>query len=118
MEDSSFDFDKLISFLLLALIIYFFRSVNMRIRRVIDQWALDNGMTVLSKTYIPWHWYFPLCGGFHPAKFEVKVINSYGKKETYRIAGGGWFGLNDNLEIQRIRNEKIEEEKSKNYGLK
>ena len=58
-------------------------------------------MTVLSKIYIPWHWYFPLCGGFHPANFRVKVINAQGEKEKYWVAGGGLFWLSNDLKIKK-----------------
>ena len=88
---------KLLSYLILA----FFVFIHIRVRQRINLWAKDNGHTVLSKLYVPWHWYFPLCGGFHPANFRVKVLNSLGEKEVYWIAGGGHFWLSYNLKIQK-----------------
>lgn len=84
------------------LILLFFVSIHVRIRRQINVWAKDNGLSVLSKIYVPWHWYyFPLCGGFHPANFRVKVSNPQSEKEVYWIAGGGFFWASDHLKIQK-----------------
>ena len=98
------DLDRLIGYIGLTLIIFFFWNINSRTRKLIDQWALNNEMTVLSKLYIPWHWYFAFCGGFHPANFRVTVFNSKNEKETYWITGGGLFWLSNDIKVRKVGN--------------
>ena len=91
------DMYKLLGYSILLLFVF----IHVRIRRRINRWALENEKTIISKIYIPWHWYyFPLCGGFHPANFRVKVLNARSEKEVYWIAGGGFFWVSDDLKIQ------------------
>lgn len=58
-------------------------------------------MDIVSKIYIPWHWYFPLCGGFHPANFRITAKNANGEKEIYWIVGGGSLWLCDELKVEK-----------------
>jgi hypothetical protein len=91
----------LLSYLVTGLIVYFFWLVNARTRRKIDRWAKENGIDILHKIYVPWHWYFPLCGGFHPANFRIIAKNSDGEKESYWILGGGSLWLSDELKVEK-----------------
>jgi hypothetical protein len=93
--------EGLLSYLGTGLILYFFWLINARTRRKIDTWAKDNGVDVLSKIYIPWHWYFPLCGGFHAANFRVTAKNAKGEKEIYWILGGGSLWLSDDIKVTK-----------------
>lgn len=87
--------------LLTALVILYFWIANFRTSRMIEKWAKENGVTILSKLYIPWHWYFPFFGGFHPANFRVSVKNSNGEKEIYWIVGGGLTGLRKEIKVTK-----------------
>lgn len=89
------------NYLLTALVILYVLSANFRTSRMIEKWAKENGVTILSKLYIPWHWYFPLLGGFHPANFRVSVRNSNGEKEIYWIVGGGLTGLRKEIKVTK-----------------
>lgn len=91
----------LLSYLGTGLIVSFFWFVNARTRRRIDLWAKENRMDIVSKIYIPWHWYFPLCGGFHPANFRITAKNANGEKEIYWIVGGGSLWLCDELKVEK-----------------
>lgn len=91
----------LVSYFATGLIMYLFWLLNAKTRKKIDKWAKDNELEILHKIYIPWHWYFPLCGGFHPANFRVTATNSKGEKEIYWIVGGGTLWIGDELKVEK-----------------
>ncbi|MBJ6726358.1 DUF3592 domain-containing protein [Geomesophilobacter sediminis] len=97
--EAKMNLNGLPNYLVTVLIIYFFWRINAITRIKIDRWAKDRGVDVLSKVYVPWHWYYPLCGGFHPANFRVTARNAQGEKEIYWIIGGGFLWLNDEIRV-------------------
>jgi len=99
------DVHKIIGTIFLALVIYFFWSINSRTRKAIDHWAEENAFTIISKKYVPWHCTW-ISGGFHPANFKVIVTNLQGELEGYWIRAGGIFLLSDKLNINRTKIKK------------
>jgi len=100
------DFQDYTNYLLSALVLLSFWSANFRTSMMIEEWAKEKEVIILSKIYIPWHWYFPLCGGFHPANFRVNVKKTSGETETYWIAGGGLTWLRKEIKVKNGNIEK------------
>jgi hypothetical protein len=99
------DVHQIIGTIFLALVIYFFWSINSRTRKAIDLWAEENGFNIVTKRYIPWHCTW-IAGGIHPANFKVVVTNLKGEFEGYSIRVSGFFWLDHKLKIKRTKVKK------------